>query len=175
MGRVHTKWAGIIKHLLDRTSPNIIFIWSYKVILGLGFASPNITLHDQINMILVSVLSNKCIILWPSLRASFQKTFCSILYTVNQFSHTQFVEVFVMQCNPIQSNPIQSNPIQYNTIQYNTIQYNSVHCSPIIRRLHNKKCLILCSTQSEKTGVRRYRSNNIHKIRNFFITGRQLS
>ena len=54
--------AGIIKHLLDRTSPNTIFIWSGKVILGLGFASPNITLPDQINMILVSVLSNKCII-----------------------------------------------------------------------------------------------------------------
>ena len=56
------KVAGIIKHLLDKTSPNIIFIWSGKVILGLGFASPNITLPDQINMILVSVLSNKCII-----------------------------------------------------------------------------------------------------------------
>ena len=55
--------AGIIKHLLDRTSPNIIFIWSGEVILGLGFASPNITLPDQINMILVSVLSNKCILL----------------------------------------------------------------------------------------------------------------
>ena len=54
--------AEIIKHLLDRTSPNIIFIWSGEVILGLGFASPNITLPDQINMILVSVLSNKCII-----------------------------------------------------------------------------------------------------------------
>ena len=54
--------AGIIKHLLDKTSPNIIFILSGKVILGLGFASPNITLPDQINMILVSVLSNKCII-----------------------------------------------------------------------------------------------------------------
>ena len=62
MDRVHTTWAGIIKHLLDRTSPNIIFISSGKVILGLGFASPNITLPDQINMILVSVLSNKCII-----------------------------------------------------------------------------------------------------------------
>ena len=62
MDRVHTTWAGIIKHLLDRTSPNIIFIWSGEVILGLGFASPNITLPDQINMILVSVLSNKCII-----------------------------------------------------------------------------------------------------------------
>ena len=45
--------AGIIKHLLDRTSPNIIFIWSGKVILGLGFASPNITLPDQI-VVLVS-------------------------------------------------------------------------------------------------------------------------
>ena len=54
--------AGIIKHLLDKTSPNIIFIWSDKVILGLGFASPNITLPDQINMILVSVLSSKCIL-----------------------------------------------------------------------------------------------------------------
>ena len=62
MDRVHTTWAGIIKHLLDRTSPNIIFIWSGEVILGLGFASPNITLPDQINMILVSVLSNKCIL-----------------------------------------------------------------------------------------------------------------
>ena len=49
--------AGIIKHLLDRTSPSIIFIWSGKVILGLGFASPNITIPDQMNMILVSVLS----------------------------------------------------------------------------------------------------------------------
>ena len=54
--------AGIIKHLLKRTSPNIISIWSGKVILGLGFASPSITLPDQIDMILVSVLSNKCII-----------------------------------------------------------------------------------------------------------------
>ena len=40
------KVAGIIKHLLDKTSPNIIFIWSDNVILGLGFASPNITLSD---------------------------------------------------------------------------------------------------------------------------------
>ena len=56
------EWTGIIKHLLDRTLPSIIFIWSGKVILGLGFTSPNITLPDQINMILVSVLSNKCII-----------------------------------------------------------------------------------------------------------------
>ena len=63
MDQVHTMWAGIIKYLLDRTSPNIIFIWSGKVILRLGFASPNITLPDQINMILVSVLSNKCILL----------------------------------------------------------------------------------------------------------------
>ena len=62
MDRVDTTWAGIIKHLLDMTSPNIIFIWSGEVILGLGFASPNITLPDQINMILVSVLSNKCIL-----------------------------------------------------------------------------------------------------------------
>ena len=54
--------AGIRKHLLDKISPNIIFIWSDNVILGLGFASPNITISDQINMILVSVLSNKCII-----------------------------------------------------------------------------------------------------------------
>ena len=67
MDRVHTTWAGIRKHLLDKTSPNIIFIWSGKVILGLGFASPNITLPDQINMILVSVLSNKCIILFRTL------------------------------------------------------------------------------------------------------------
>ena len=53
MDRVHTTWAGIIKHLLDRTSPNIIFIWSGKVILGEA---------NQINIILVSVLSNKCLI-----------------------------------------------------------------------------------------------------------------
>ena len=65
MDRVHTTWAGIIKHLLDRTSPNIIFIWSGEMILGLGFASPNITLPDEINMILVSVLSSKCIISSP--------------------------------------------------------------------------------------------------------------
>ena len=61
------KVAGIIKHLLDRTSPNI-FIWSGMVILGLCFASPNITLPDQINMILVSALSNKCILLFPMLK-----------------------------------------------------------------------------------------------------------
>ena len=64
---VHTTWEGIIKHFLDRTSHNIIFTWSGKVILGLGFASPNITLPDQINMILVSVLSNKCMLLFPLL------------------------------------------------------------------------------------------------------------
>ena len=45
------------------TSPNIIFIWSCEVILGLGSASPNITSHDQINMMLNSVLPDKCIIL----------------------------------------------------------------------------------------------------------------
>ena len=72
MDRVHTTRAGIIKHLLDRTSPNIIFIWSGKVILGLGFASPNITLPDQINMILVSVLFNKCIIEHGMASLSFQ-------------------------------------------------------------------------------------------------------
>ena len=42
-------------HLLDRTETNIIFIWSGKV--------PNITLPDQINMILGKVLSNKCFII----------------------------------------------------------------------------------------------------------------
>ena len=81
MGRVHTTWAGIIKHLLDRTSPYIIFIWSCKVILGLGFASPNITLPDQINMILVSVLSNKCIIYYfpvdDVIIEIFSKYFCN--------------------------------------------------------------------------------------------------
>ena len=50
-------------HLLDRTETNIIFIWSGKVILGEAKPSPNITLPDQINMILVSVLSNKCFII----------------------------------------------------------------------------------------------------------------
>ena len=57
------KVAEKIEHLLGKTLPNIIFIWSGKMILGLGFASLNITLPDQINMILVSVLSNKCILL----------------------------------------------------------------------------------------------------------------
>ena len=52
-----------IIYLLDRTETNIIFIWSGKVILGEAKPSPNITLHDQINMILVSVLSNKCFII----------------------------------------------------------------------------------------------------------------
>ena len=52
---------GNIKHLLDMTLPNIIFIWSGKVILELGFSSPNIILSDQINMILVSVLSNNIV------------------------------------------------------------------------------------------------------------------
>ena len=50
-------------HLLDRTETNIIFIWSGKVILGEAKPSPNITLPDQINMILDEVLSNKCLII----------------------------------------------------------------------------------------------------------------
>ena len=52
-----------IIHLLDRTETNIIFIWSGKVILGEAKPSPNITLPDQINMILGEVLSNKCFII----------------------------------------------------------------------------------------------------------------
>ena len=52
-----------IIHLLDRTETNIIFIWSSKVILGEAKPSPNITLSDQINMILGEVLSNKCFII----------------------------------------------------------------------------------------------------------------
>ena len=41
----------------------ISFIWSGKVILGEAKPSPNITLPDQINMILGEVLSNKCFII----------------------------------------------------------------------------------------------------------------
>ena len=52
-----------IIHLLDRTETNMIFIWSCKVILGEAKPSPNITLHDQINIILGEVLSNKCFII----------------------------------------------------------------------------------------------------------------
>ena len=55
-------YQGII-HLLDRTETNIVFIWSGKVILGEAKPSPNITLPDQINMILGEVLSNKCFII----------------------------------------------------------------------------------------------------------------
>ena len=58
--------------LLDKTEINIIFIWSGKVILGEVKPSPNITLPDQINMILGEVLFNKCFIIpahivctWP--------------------------------------------------------------------------------------------------------------
>ena len=47
-----TLLMGEIIHLLDRTETNIIFIWSGKVILGEAKPSPNITLSDQINMIL---------------------------------------------------------------------------------------------------------------------------
>ena len=61
MNRVHTTWAGILRHYWTGPRP-ISFIWSGKVILGLGFASPNITLPDQMNMILVLVLSNKCMV-----------------------------------------------------------------------------------------------------------------
>ena len=50
-------------HLLDRTKTNIIFIWSAKVILGEAKPSPNITLSDQINMILGEVLAKKCFII----------------------------------------------------------------------------------------------------------------
>ena len=52
-----------IIHLLERTETNIILIWSGKVILGDAKPSPNITLPDQINMILGEVLSNKCFII----------------------------------------------------------------------------------------------------------------
>ena len=50
-------------HLLDKTETNIIFIWSGEVILGEAKLSLNITLPDQINMILGEVLSNKCFII----------------------------------------------------------------------------------------------------------------
>ena len=62
IARVHYKLIYII-HLLERTDTNIIFIWSGKVILGEAKPSPNITLSDQINMILGEVLSNKCFII----------------------------------------------------------------------------------------------------------------
>ena len=52
-----------IIHSPDRTETNIIFIWSGKVILGEAKPSPNITIPDQINMILGEVLSNKCFII----------------------------------------------------------------------------------------------------------------
>ena len=52
-----------IVHLLDRTETNIIFIWSGKVMLGEAKPSLNITLPDQINMILGELLSNKCFII----------------------------------------------------------------------------------------------------------------
>ena len=55
--------SGNIIHLLDRIETNIIFIWSCKVILGEAKPNPNITLHDQINMILGEVLPNKCFII----------------------------------------------------------------------------------------------------------------
>ena len=53
----------------DRTETNIIFIWSGKVILGEAKPSPNITLPDQIKMILGEVLSNKCFIIPATLCA----------------------------------------------------------------------------------------------------------
>ena len=63
-GAMHPKCSIYIIHLLDRTETNIIFIWSgIKVILGEAKPSPNITLPDQINMILGEVLSNKCFII----------------------------------------------------------------------------------------------------------------
>ena len=58
-----------IIHLLDRTETNSIFIWSGEVILGEVKPSPNITLSDQINMILGEVLSNKCFIIPATLCA----------------------------------------------------------------------------------------------------------
>ena len=59
----HTYISSYNIHVLDRTETNIIFIWSDKVILGEAKPSPNITLPDQINMILGKVLSNKCFII----------------------------------------------------------------------------------------------------------------
>ena len=80
-------------HLLDRTETNIIFIWSGKVILGEAKPSPNITLPDQINMILGEVLSNKCFII-PA-------TFCApgpshALLIQTKRSFTRY------QCAPVQ-------------------------------------------------------------------------
>ena len=61
--QLRINYTSKIIHLLDRTETNIIFIWSGKVILGEAKPSPNITLPDQINMILGEVLSNKCFII----------------------------------------------------------------------------------------------------------------
>ena len=88
MDRVHTTWEGIIKHFLDRTSPNIIFILSGKVILG--FTSPDITsFPDQINEILVSVYMSESFFgdyhemahIWARIQA-FENSYCSNLQLV---------------------------------------------------------------------------------------------
>ena len=80
-------------HLLDRTETNIIFIWSGKVILGKAKPSPNITLPDQINMILVSVLSNKCFII-PATFCALGPSHVSLIQTKRPFTR--------YQCAPVQ-------------------------------------------------------------------------
>ena len=82
-----------IMHLLDRTKTNIIFIWSGEAILGEAKPSPNITLSDQINMILGEVLSNKCFII-PAILCAPGPSHALLIQTNRPFTR--------YQCTPVQ-------------------------------------------------------------------------
>ena len=84
-----------IIHLLDRTETNVIFICSGKVILGEAKPSPNITLSDQINMILGEVLSNKGFII-PATLCAPGPSHALLIQTKRPFTRYQCVPVQVL-------------------------------------------------------------------------------
>ena len=92
-----------IIHLLDRTETNIIFIWSGKVIMGEAKPSPNITLSDQINMILGEILSNKCFII-PATLCAPGPSHALLIQTKRPFTRYQCTPVQVCALRHIFSN-----------------------------------------------------------------------
>ena len=85
-------------HLLDRTETNIIFICSGKVILGEAKPSPNITLPDQINMILGEVLSNNKCFLIPATLCALGPSHAFLIQTKRPFARYQCAPPPVQVC-----------------------------------------------------------------------------
>ena len=88
---------------MDKTETNIIFIWWGKVILGEAKPSPNITLPDQINMILGKVLSNKCFII-PATLCAPGPSHSLLIQTKRPFTRYQYIPVQVCVLRHLFSN-----------------------------------------------------------------------